>query len=325
VLSRVLAYRPASVVNRLPPRCDACPLSLRDLLAAAPEVKLPLLEAGSPEVARAVLVAAKVLHATVGLGLPRGTAPAPWFHAVAATADEIAAGLPIFLSGEVALEDQGAFAVEQATREVWTLVETGFTHAVLDARSVAPEERGRVLAEVAGPLVERGLGFDVAVAVSGEPGAGRRALTLVEELRRRGAPPDLLSVTLPAPEDAESARAQLGVLDRLSAALQGLPVVRRGPISAALLAFIRRSGLRGCSDGGAAARATGVGEPEVDEAARRARWRARAEELLGTDEAERLEARAFVEAAEFIEALGAGQSALAVAEGLARQQREDHP
>jgi hypothetical protein len=322
VLSRVLAYRPASVRNRLPPHCDACPLSLRDLLIAAPQVKLPSLEVGSPGVVRAVLVAAKVLHATVGLVLPRGVEPDGWFAAVAATADEIAAGLPIFLSADVALDDEGTFAVERATHEVWRFVDAGLTHVTVDAGALAPEERGRVLAEVAAPLIERGLALDVAVRVSGEPSAGRRALALVEDLRRRGVPPDAVSVALHAPEDAEGARGQLGLLDRLSAALQGLPVLRRGPVSPALLAFVRSSGLRGCSDGGAAAQATGA-EAAGDDGERRARWRARAEALLGPDEADRLEARAFVEAAEFIEALGATQGALGVAEGLARRQRED--
>jgi hypothetical protein len=323
VLSRVLAFRPASVQSRLPPRCDACPLSLRDLLAADPAIRLPSIEAGTPGVVRAVLVAAKVLHSTAGLVLPREVEPEAWFAAVAGTADEIAAGLPIFLSAEVVLEDEGAFAVERATREVWRFVEAGLTHVTVDAGALAPEERGRVLAEVAAPLVERGLGLDVAVRLSGEPSAGRRALSLVEELRRRGVPPDAVSVALQAPEDAEGARGQLGLLDRLSAALQGLPVLRRGPVSPALLAFVRGSGLRGCADGGAAARATGAAEAGAEADDRGARWRQRAEAVLGRDEADRLEARAFVAAAEFIEALGAAQSALAVADGLARRQRED--
>lgn len=323
VLSRVLAYRPASVVSRLPSRSDACPLSLRDVLTAAPSVRLACIEAESPGVVRAVLVAAKVQHATVSLALPRGVEPEPWFRAVVGTADEIAAGLPLVLSGEVILEDEGAIAVERATHELWRLVEAGFTHVTVDATRVAPEERGRVLAEVAAPLLENGLGFDAALRVSGEPGAGRRALSLVEDLRRRGAAADAVSVASPAPEGAEAARAELGVLDRLSAALQGVPVLRRGPVSPALLAFVRGSRVRGCGDGGLVARATGADEGAAATAEQRALWRARAEEMFGPEEAERLEARAFVEAAELIEALGAAQSARAVAEGLARLSRED--
>jgi hypothetical protein len=321
VLSRVLAFRPASVLGRLPPRSDACPLSLREVLAAAPEVKLPAVEAGSPDVIRAALVAAKVLHSTIGLSLPGGLEPEPWFQAVAETADEIAAALPLVLTAEVSLTGEDAVAVERGTREVWRLIEAGLTQVVVDAGGVSPEERGRVLAEVAAPLQERGLGFDCAIGL-GEQGAGRRAIALLDDLARRGVPADAVSVRCPAATDAESARAQLGALDRLSEALHGVPVLRRGPVTPALLAAMPGARIRGCSDGGAAAAAAGqkgeVPQPGPEAADRRARWRDRAVAALGQAEAEQLEAQAFMTAADFIERLGAEQSAAAVAQGLAR-------
>ena len=144
MLSPVLAFRPASVVSRLPARCDACPLSVRDLLAVT-DAKLPAIVAGSPGVVRAGLVAAKVLRATLGLVLPPGVAPGPWFQAVVRTADEIAAGLPIFLGAEVTLPDHGAMAVERATAEVWRYVEVGLTHVTVDPGDGSPEECARVL------------------------------------------------------------------------------------------------------------------------------------------------------------------------------------
>jgi hypothetical protein len=324
VLSPLLAFRPASVRGRLPPRCDACPLSLRDLLGVAEGVKLPSIEAESPGVVRAALVAAKVFHSTLGLTLPRSVEPDAWFQAVVRTADEIAAGLPIFLAGEVTLLDHGAMAIEQATARVWRLVEAGLTHVTVEPADGPPDECGRVLAEVAAPLLERGLGFACAIPLFGPPGAGRRALALVDDLRRRGSAPDAVSVACPAPPDAEAARAQLGALDRLAAALR-VPMLRRGPVSPALLAAVAGSDLRGCEDGGAAARACEApgGEGDPDDAARRARWRERAEALLGVDEADRLEARAFFAVAEFLEALGAEQSAPAVSAALERRQAED--
>jgi len=325
VLSPVLAFRPASVVSRLPARCDACPLSVRDLLAAT-DAKLPALVAESPGVVRAGLVAAKVLRATLGLVLPPGIAPGPWFQDVVRTADEIAAGLPIFLGAEVALADHGAMAVERATAEVWRSVEVGLTHVTVDPGDGAPEECARVLAEVATPLLERGLGFACALQLRGAPGAGRRALAMLDELRRRGVPPDAVALRLPPPSDADAARAQLGGIDRLAAALGDVPILRQGALSPALLALVAGSRLRGCEDGGAAARASAVPDGDGERpgaAARRARWRAEAERLLGADEADRLEARAFVVAAELVEALGAGGSAAAVAAGLERRQAED--
>ena len=338
MLSRVLAFRPASVLHRLSPRSGACPLSLRDVLAAATRAKLPSIEAESPDVIRAALVAAKVLHSAVGLTLPDGLQPEGWFDGVARIADEIAVALPVVLTAQVTLGGESAVAVEQGAREVWRLIEAGLTHLVIDSAAVSAEERGRVLAEVAAPLQERALGFDCAVAL-GEPGAGRRTVALLEELVRRGAPADALSVLCPAAPELDSARAQLGALDRLSEVVQGVPVLRRGPISTELLAAAVGSRIRGCADGGVVAAAAGrsagraqgqAGEPaperagawgaEVDPAPqqdRRARWRDRAAAVLGP-QAEQLEAQAFLAAADFIEALGAEQSAAEVVRGLER-------
>jgi len=321
VLSRILAFRPASVVGRLPSRSDACPLSLGELLEAAAGYQLPSIEASSPDVVRAALVAAKVLHSTIGLTLPGGVAPEPWFERVTRTADEIAAALPLFLSAEVALEGEGAPALDRAGQEVWRLVEAGLTHLAFDAARVAPPDRARVLCEVAGPVRERGLCLDVLLPLSGEGAGLRRALSLLEELSRRGLPPDVVSVRLPAPEEGEATRAQVAALERLREALRGLPLLRKGPVTPALLSGLRLSGVRGCEDGGAAARASGAPPPAGGEdlAERRSRWRARAAAVLGVEEADRLEARAFVEAGEFVEALGAEGSAVAAARSLERR------
>jgi len=67
----------------------------------------------------------------------------------------------------------------------------------------------------------------------------------------------------------------------------------------------------------------GEGPSGAEVAERRARWRDRAAAVLGTEQADRLEARAFVEAAEFIEGLGAEGSAQAVVRGLERQLAQD--
>jgi hypothetical protein len=326
VLSRVLAFRPATVRGRLPQGSDACPLSLRDILTASGSAKVPVIEAGNPGVMRAALVAAKLLHSTIGLSAPRGIAPERWFDGVGRTADEIAAALPIFLSAEVALEGEGTLPVERAEREIWRLIEAGLTHVAVDATAIVAGERGRVLAEVGAPLQERGLCFDCAIDGS-ETGAGRRAVALLDDLARRGVPADVISVRCPAASDDEAARAQVGALDRLAAAVGGVAVLRRGPVSPALVAALRGSTLRGCEDGGAAARSSdrsaeeGFAGPGAEE--RRARWRDRVAAMLGPKEAERLEARAFFAAVDFIEALGAEGSANAVVRGLEERLLED--
>jgi hypothetical protein len=295
VLSRVLAFRPASAVGRLPPRSDACPLSLRDLLAAAPDVCFPSFEVGTPELVSGVLVAAKVLHAAVGLSLPRGVSPGPWFDALVRAADEVAAALPFFLSGKVVLEGAAPPAVERAQQDCWRLVDAGLTHIAFDATALPVGERARALREVAGPVQENGLAVDWVLALEEVAAAGgaRAAAALVAELGRLGLRPDVVSVRCPAPAEAAAARAQVVGLERLGAAVGGVPVLRRGPVTPALLAAAARSGLRGCEDGGQVAGAGGG------------------------------EAGAFAEASELIEALGAQRCAPAVASGLAQGRAGD--
>jgi hypothetical protein len=300
VLSPALAFRPARVVERLGPRSTACPLSTRDLLrvTAGLRVPLPLVRAPTAAVARAALVAAKQLRAVVGLALPAGPAPEPWFEAAAAAADELAAGQPFFLAGEVAVAGGGEAELEAAYRAAWRLCDAGLTHLTVDLSAVPAGGRAEALERVAAPAAEKGLGLDCVVQ------AGAEAEALYRELARRGAAPDLASLRCPAPADAAAARDQVKQLLSLCAALSGTPVLRRGPVTAELLAGLRGSPVAGCEDDGAAAAAgasPGAGAPGLAGAA-----------------SARAEARAYLEALDFLERLGAAGGAPRVARALAR-------
>jgi hypothetical protein len=278
-------------------------------------------------VARGALVAAKELKAVVGLGLPLGIPARPWFDAVAAAADEVAAGLPIFLTAEVAVEGEGATQVERATRTAWELVDAGLTHLAIDVAAISAAERGRVAGEIAQAAFERGIGVEIVLPL-GEGQAGSRAAALFEELAERGPAPDLAGVRCPAPRDDEEARRQAAALARLSQAIAGVPVLRRGPVTPRLLALLRSSPVKACEDGGAAAaRALGLvpglappraGDPEG--AGSRQSALERAASTLSAADADRLEARAYVEVVELLEGLGARGGAQAVLGGLARAQ-----
>ncbi|HET8539226.1 MAG TPA: hypothetical protein VFL83_05085 [Anaeromyxobacter sp.] len=323
MVSRILAYRPASVVERLGPRSGACPLSTRELLGAASglRVVLPVVRAPVAAVIRGVLVAAKELQATVGLALPAGATPETWFSATARIADEVATGLPIFLCGEIRVDGEGATQVERAVADAWRLVRAGITHLAVDASAVAPEERGRVVGEVVAPAAEHGAAIDVVVPLADGAQAGRRAAAILDELARRGAPADLASVRCLPPADEGEARLQAGALARISQALKGVPVMRRGAVTAALLDLLAGSPVKACEDGGGvAARALAL-LPESARAPGEGREtrqdpleRAAAE--LAADAAERLEALAYMDALDFLERLRAPGSALALAREL---------
>lgn len=324
---RILAFRPATVVGRLDARSHACPLSTRELLAPAAELglALPVVHAAIGAVARGALVAAKELGAVVGLAVPPDATPEPWFDAVARAADEVAAGSPIFLCGEVAVTGEDAMQVERAFHQAWRLVRAGVTHLAVDAAAVAPAERPRVVAEIAAAAVENGLCVDLVLSLADGSHGGRRAAELLEELARRRAPADVASVRCPEPATRDEARIQAAALARMCQALAGIPVLRRGPVTPELLEVLRGSPVKLCDDGGAtSARAVAAlpdladgGAADPDGARGSALERAAAE--LGDAATERVEARAYVDALDFLERLGARGSAPAVVRALERR------
>jgi hypothetical protein len=305
------------VVRRLAPRSEACPLSLRDLLAAAGDggQLLPIVRAGPPGVARAALVAAKELRSVLGLALPPGAAPERWFDAVAQAADEIAPGLPIFLSGEVVLAGGSQEDVEAAYRQAWRLLEGGMTHLCFDLEAVPGKGRAQALIRAAEAALEREICVDCVLPRQGELASAPRAAALFEELAALGARPDLASARFPLAVGKEAERAQRRALAELCASVDGTPLLRRGPATAAVLAGLRDFSLGACEDGGlalaAAARAVGLAaEPQAPVApSREAR-------PLPPEMGDRPEALAYVEAAAFLEALGTPGSAPSLAEAL---------
>ncbi len=315
VLSPVLAFRPARVVERLEPRSAACPLSSKDLIRAAAELRLtlPLVRAPTPGVARAALVAAKQLQSVLGLSLPAGSPPEPWFQAVVRAADEVAAGLPIFLAGEVRVAGRRDVEVEAAFKAAWSLVDAGLTHLTVDLGAVPAEARAEVLARVATPALEAGLGLDCVVARGGEREAGR----LFGDLARSEALPDVASLPLEAPTTPEGVQAQVRELLALCAALAGTPVLRRGPVTPELLQSLAGSPVAGCDDGGVAASVALLALDLVAGAENsREAPLARAEAALGEGDLARLEARAYGEVLDFLERLGATGSAPRLARHL---------
>jgi hypothetical protein len=313
VFSPILAFRPARVVERLEPRSTACPLSSKDLIRAAASLRLtlPLVRAPTPGVARAALVAAKQLYSVIGLALPAGSPPGPWFEAVVRAADEVAAGLPIFLAGEVRVTGRREVEVEQAFQEAWLLADAGLTHLTVDLSAVSGDFRAEALERVAAPALERGLGLDCVVLRGGQA----EAEALFRDLAIVNTVPDVASLSLEAPASPEEVRQQVRELLSLCAALSGTPVLRRGPVTKELLQSLAGSPVAGCEDGGRAAEVALVSLEDtasgLDQRSREAPL-TRAEAGLDEGDRARLEARAYGEVLDFLERLGARDSATRV-------------
>lgn len=313
----ILAFRPASVVRRLAPRNEACPLSLRDILAAvAPlPILLPLVRAPSAGVARAALVAAKELGSALGLALPAGARPEPWFDAVARAADEIAPRLPIFLSGEVVVQGGSDEEIEAARREAWRLVEGGITHLAFDVAGVREDDRVPALRRAAEAALERAICVDCFLPLDDGLPSAPRAAALVEALAEAGVKPDLVSARFPLPRHPEEERTQARLLVEICGWIDGTPVLRRGPVTEDLLRLLAGSPLRACEDGGAAlaAAARALGREPDGEAGPPL---AVASRELPIEIGDRPEAAAYVETAAFLEGLAAEGSAAEVADAL---------
>ncbi len=325
MLSPILAFRSATVLARLDPHSEACALSTRDLLGPVAEAHLvlPLVRAPIAAVARGALVAAKEAHSALGLALPSGTPPGTWFAAVTRAADEVAAGLPFFLAAEIAVPAGGSAEVDRAVREAWQIVDAGITHLGVDVSAVAQGERGRVARAVLETAAERGACVDVVVELS--DGASLVAAAgMLEELASSGMTPDVASVRCTAPAGDADARMQGSTLARVSRAMSGVPLVRRGPVTRPLLPLLRGGPVVACEDGGAvAARALallpGGPPPSAPDLWSRESQLERAVDALPEPEKTRLESRAYVDVLELIDALGARDSAPSLSRALERR------
>jgi hypothetical protein len=312
----LLALRPVGAVHRLPSGSEACPLSLREIVGALPRrVTVPIVAAPLAPVARAALVAAREAGAVVGLALAPGLAAEPWFAAVTSAADEVAPGLPFFLSAEVRVED-GDAAIERARVVAHGLVEAGLTHVAIDVSEVALQRRAQAAAHVAGFAGERELAVEC-VLPSGvaHPDA---AAAYVEEFEGWGLRADVLGVRQAAPQGELEIRAQLGGLAALSTALGGRALLRRGPLPEGLARRLRGTAVTACEDGGAAL-AAGLRALPPELRARPPGEGRRGPVTLPDAVADRLEALAYAEVAALLERLGVGRSADDVAAALARR------
>ncbi len=308
-----LAFRPPTVLARLPAGSAACPVSLRHLLAAgaAAAGPFPLVRAPTPETARAALVAAREVGSAIGLELPAGRSPDPWFGAAARAADQFAPRLPVVLSGAVSLGAGSDEEVELARRETFRLVEAGLTHVVVDLIGVPEGTRAAALARAAQAAHEREIGVEGLLPLAAGLPSPERAAAMVAELAESGLALDAAGARFPLPRGSEEEREQAALAADLCAWLPGTPVVRRGPVTPGLLEHLAGSPLAGCEDGGAALAAAerGAGRP-VPPGARRP----------GTGDLG--EALAYAQVAAFLEGLGLAGSAAALGESLRSRMEE---
>lgn len=319
----ILAWRPTSAVERLAPRSQACPLSLRDVLAGLGPygMRLPIVLAPLAGVARAALLAAVQWRTALAVALPPGAAPEPWFEAVTRAADEVAPRLPICLSGEVRVPGGSEEELERACALSWRLVEGGITHLAVDLEALPLGEWTRALERVGEPARERELGLDLVLPRERGLPSPARAAALVEELHAAGLAPDAASARCPLPRSEAEEHAQERLLIELCGWIEGTPVLRRGPVTPGLMARLGASPIKGCEDGGAAhaaaCHAMGIEAPPDAGPALGTRRLALPPEI-----GDRPEALAYAETTALLDGLCAQGSALEIAAVLQQRTEE---
>ncbi len=167
-LDLLLTFRPPNVVARLGPRSRVPLLHPRELTAAlrggAPLACVPVLRPGAlPGLLRAARLEDAVLGLALLHPLAERAAPDRFVASVRAAAEEGAHALPLFLqAGPLpVLGDAPALSAG-----LFRCVDAGFTLVSLDVRRLG-EGAAAAVEAVAGPVVERELGLEVALPLGG--------------------------------------------------------------------------------------------------------------------------------------------------------------
>lgn len=171
-IDKVLALRPTNAAARLGALSQLPVLNPRDLLAAreGQPGALVCVAAPVPGVLAALLRAARTEDALVGFSLPprpgNREAPARFFDAVRAAADETGHRRPVFLqAGPFRVTQTDRRALDQLATEIHRFVDAGFTLVSLDLSSLEAEAAASAAAELCRPAVERELSIELAPPV----------------------------------------------------------------------------------------------------------------------------------------------------------------
>jgi hypothetical protein len=211
VLDKVLALRPATVVARLGSRSRLPVLSPHELVRALQgvEAALPCLPVPAAPVLPGVLAAARAQDSVLGLVCPhpladRGAAER-FVSSIQAAAEEDGHGRPLFLqAGPVRVSRAEPEALRPLEQGVFRLVDAGFSLVSLELSRLAVEPAVEAVRALAGPVLERELPLEVSLPTA-EPGLEvEAARALLTGLRQAGLPVRWLRVPALAVEQLQA-------------------------------------------------------------------------------------------------------------------------
>jgi fructose-bisphosphate aldolase class II len=130
-----------------------------------------------------------------------GFVPRTFAEAVMEAADQTGFSRPFFIHGDhITIKDAGEKAIESGRRLIEAELEAGYTSFAIDASFNPIPDNIRITCELAGPIVEHGLGLEVEVGEIRSAGQEAQMTTVAEAvefvtgLRQGGLAPDMLAI-----------------------------------------------------------------------------------------------------------------------------------
>ncbi|MFH1146245.1 MAG: class II fructose-bisphosphate aldolase [Pseudomonadota bacterium] len=213
VTDKVLALRPSQALEKLGRQSRVCLLNSSDILRVLKDREVIVMACNTriKHVIPGIMRAAEELDAVVAFELAKsecrtgggytGFDPESYSSTVIEYARDTGFSRPFFIHGDhITVKNTSAEEIDSARCLIEAQLAAGYTSFAIDASFNELEDNIRITAELAGPIVERGLGLEVEV---GEiKSAGQEAgLTTVEEavafisgLKANGIRPDMLAI-----------------------------------------------------------------------------------------------------------------------------------
>lgn len=320
----LLRLRPTNVVGRLPAESRVCVLNPRDVFRAlaGSGTVIPHFTLHLPFAIPGVLRAAREQDSVLSLSGQAGmralahevqvASPYAQFDAVAEMAESAFTERPLMLSGVVPIAASDDRAIATAREVVFKFIDAGFTGLILRPEEDPPDTVARAISEMIGPVKEREL--TVELSMRGVPVLDRLEALAVSH-RNRGVVVDGFTIVV---DDSTPS----SFLERIVKVFAPAGVAARGVNDVSKIPALAKAGIRRLDMSRAlfdlAARHLPEGvvteiraQPDLGPAlAAHAR---ELDEAVSPETRERIEALAYAETIDLIQALGARGSASAVA------------
>jgi fructose-bisphosphate aldolase, class II len=212
-LDALKRYVPENAARRMPPGSPACPINGHDVFRALDPHKVIVMACNIriPAVIPGIMRAAKALDAVVAFELAKtegdldggytGMTPQIFVDTILSCAKQEDFGTPFVIHGDhITVKNTSEKEIEGSRSLIKAELEAGYTSFAIDASFNPIPDNARILADLAAPIREAGLGLEVEVGEIKAAGSEsalstvEEAVELMERLGAAGVRADLLAI-----------------------------------------------------------------------------------------------------------------------------------